>query len=74
MKKIEKKHQKLLKNAAVSGVVYFSVILVTSYFFIYPNFAKSLRHAAVSTLIFVPLILLLNKFFNKKYHDSRQEN
>lgn len=73
MKKIEK-NKKLLKNAAVSGVVYFSVILVMSYFFIYPNFAKLLRHAAVSTLIFVPLILLLNKFFNKKYYDSRQEN
>jgi hypothetical protein len=74
MKKIEKNTKKLLKNVAVSGVVYFLVILVTSYFFIYPNFAKSLRYAAVSTLIFVPLILLLNKFFNKKYHDSRQEN
>ena len=32
MKKIEKNTKKLLKNAAVSGVIYFSVILLMSYF------------------------------------------
>lgn len=63
MNKIEGKTKKLLKNTAVSGVIYFSVILVLSYLFMYPTFTESLRYTAVSTLIFVPLILLLNKFF-----------
>ena len=49
--KIEEKTKKLLKNTAVSGVIYFSVILVLSYLFMYPTFMESLRYTAVSTLI-----------------------